>query len=85
MDLLRPIAKKWKQIGRALLVKVQVLDDLQNNPELVEQGPEAVLRETLKAAQTLTLKTLANVLRSPSVHEENAASLLEETYLVTKG
>ena len=85
LHVLRPIAGKWKQIGRALRVKEQVLDDLQNNPELVEEGPEAGLRETLNAAETMTVKTLVTILRSPSVQEDNAAYLLEETYLLGKG
>ena len=84
MKVLRPIARKWKEIGLALLVKQKVLDDLENNPELVKEGrPEGFLRETLNAVETLTVRRLGDVLRS--VHEEETACVLEEHYFNERG
>ena len=83
--ILQPIAKKWKEIGLALLVKQQVLDDLENDPQLVKEGPEGFLRETLNAVETLTVTRLVDVLRSPSVQEEETARTLEEHYYNERG
>ena len=83
MKILRPIARKWKEIGPALPVKQQVLDDLENNPELVNEGPEGFLREALNAVETLTVRRLVDVLRS--VHEEETASALEKHYFNERG
>ena len=83
MKVLQPIATKWKEIGLALLVKQKVLDDLENNPELVKEGPEGFLRETLNAVETLTVRTLVDVLRS--VQEEETACVLEEHYFNERG
>ena len=85
MEVLRPIARKWKEIGLALLVKQKVLDDLENNPELVKEGPEGFLRETLNVVETLTVRRLVDVLRSPSVQEEETACVLEEHYFNNRG
>ena len=85
MKVLRPIARKWKEIGLALLVKQQALDDLENNSELVKEGLEGFLRETLNAVETLTVRRLADVLRSPSVQEEGTACVLEEQYFNERG
>ena len=83
LGLLQPVTKHWREIGLALLVKQQVLDDLENNPELVKEGPESFLRETLNAVETLTVRRLVDVLRS--VQEEETACVLEEHYLTEKG
>ena len=83
MKVLRPIAIKWKDIGLALLVKQQVLDDLENNPGLVKEGPEGFLRETLNAVETLTVRRLVDVLRS--VQEEETACVLEEHHFSERG
>lgn len=85
MRILQPIAGKWKEIGLALHVKQQVLDDFENNPELVKEGPEGFLRETLNAVEALTIRRLVDVLRSPSVKEEETACALEEHYFSEKG
>ena len=85
MKVVRPIARKWKEIGLALLVKQQVLDDLENDPQLVKEGPEGFLRETLNAVETLTVTRLVDVLRSPSVQEEEKALILEEHYFNERG
>ena len=85
MKVVRPIARKWKEIGLALLVKQQVLDDLENDPWLVKEGPEGFLRETLNAVETLTVTRLVDVLRSPSVQEEEKACILEEHYFNERG
>ena len=82
-EVLRPIARKWKEIGLALLVKQQVLDDLENNLQLVKEGPEGFLRETLNAVETLTVRRLVDVLRS--AHEEETACVLEEHYFNERG
>ena len=84
MKVLQPIAEKWRDIGLALNVKKQVLDDFANNPELVKEGPEGFLRATLNAVDTLTVKTLVDALRSPSVQEEDTAQALEG-HLIGKG
>ena len=83
MKVLRPIARKWKEIGLALLVKQQVLDDLENNPELVKEGLEGFLRETLNVVEILTVRRLVDVLRS--VQEEDTACVLEEHYFNERG
>ena len=84
MEILQPIAMKWEEIGRALNVKKQVLDDFANNPELVREGLEGFLRATLNAVDALTVKTLIDALRSPSVQEEDTARALEG-HLIGKG
>ena len=83
MEVLQPIARKWKKIGLALLVKQQVLDDLENNPELVNEGPEGFLRETLNEVEIFTVRRLVDVLRS--VQEEETAYVLEEHFFIEKG
>ena len=85
MKVLQPIARKWKEIGLTLLVKQKVLDDLENNPELVKEGPEGFLRETLNVVDTLTVRRLVDVLRSSSVQEEETACVLEEHYFNERG
>ena len=83
LALLQPVTKHWRKIGHALLVKQQVLDDLENNPELVKEGPEGFLRETLNPVETLTVRRLVDVLRS--VQEEETACVLEEHYFNERG
>ena len=83
LDLLQPVAERWKEIGLAILVKQQ--EDLENNPELVKEGPEGFLRETLNAVETLTVRRLVDVLRSPSLQEEETAHALEEHYFIKRG
>ena len=83
LGLLQPVTKHWREIGLALLVKQQVLDDLENNPELVKEGPDGFLRETLNAVETLTVRRLVDVLRS--VQEKETACVLEEHYFNERG
>ena len=85
MNILRPVCNKWREIGIALFVKKSSLDDFENNPELVKEGPEGFLRETLNAVENLTVKTLASALRSSSVQEEEIAHSLEEHFLAGRG
>ena len=85
MNILRPVSNRWREIGTALLLKKSSLDDLENNPELVKEGPEGFLRETLNTVEHLTVRALASALRSPSLQEEEIALLLEEHFLVQKG
>ena len=85
MNILRPVSNKWREIGSALLVKKASHDDFESNPELVKEGPEGFLRETLNAVENLTVKTLASALRSSSVQEEEIAHSLEEHFLAGKG
>ena len=85
MDLLHPITNKWRDIGLALKIERQVLDDFENNPELAKGGPEGLLIETLSTVEILTVKTLVHVLRSPSVQEEDIAQAVEEHFLTTRG
>ena len=83
LGLLQPVTKQWREIGLALLVKQQVLDDLENNPELVKEGPEGFLRETLNEVETLTVRRLVDVLRS--IQEEETACVLEGHYFNERG
>ena len=76
--MLQPITAKWKEIGYALNVKPQALDDIGNNSECVKEGPEGFMRATLNAVETLTVRALANALRSSSVQEEDIACALDE-------
>ena len=78
LNLLRPVSKRWREIGTALLVKKTSLDDFENNPELVKEGLEGFLRETLNAVENLTVKALASALRSPPLQEEEIALQLEK-------
>ena len=83
LTLLQPTAKRWREIGIALNVKEQVLNDFENYPGLVKEGPEGFLRETLSTVEDLTVERLAKALRS--VQEESTAQALEEHYLTGKG
>ena len=83
LKLLQPIANRWRDIGIALNVKEQVLSDCENSLDLVKEGPEGFLRETLNAVKNLTVEKLAKALRS--LQEENTAQALEENYLIGKG
>ena len=83
MNILQPVSKRWREIGTALLVKNTSLDDLENNAELINKGPEGLLRETLSTVEDLTVKRLAEALRS--VQEKETAQALEEHYLTEKG
>ena len=85
MDILRPVSNRWREIGTALLLKTFSLDDFESNHELVKEGPEGFLRETLNTVEHLTVRALASALRSPSLQEEEIALLLEEHFLVQKG
>ena len=83
VKLLQPIAKKWREIGIALDVKEQVLNDFENSPDLVKEGPEGFLRETLSTVEDLTAERLAKAVRY--VQEESTAQALEEHYFTGKG
>ena len=72
-------------MGAVLLLKKSSLNDFENNPELVKEGPEGFLRETLNTVEHLTVRALASALRSPSLQEEEIAYLLEEHFLRGKG
>ena len=85
MTILRPVSNRWREIGTALLLKKYSLDDFENNPELVKEGPEGFLRETLNTVEHLTVRALASALRSLSLQEEERALLLQEHFLVQKG
>ena len=85
MNILRPVSNRWREIGTALLLKKSSLDDFENNPELVREGPEGFLKETLNTVENLTVRALASALRSPSLQEEDISLLLEEHFLVQKG
>ena len=85
MAILQPITNKWKDIGLALKIERQLLDDFENNPELAKGGPEGLLIETLNTVEILTVKTLLHVLKSPSVQEEDIAQEVEEHFLTTRG
>ena len=78
MNILRPVRNRWREIGAVLLLKKSSLDDFENNPELVKEGPEGFLRETLNTVEHLTVRALASALRSPSLQEEEIALLLEK-------
>ena len=85
MNILRPVRNRWREIGAVLLLKKPSLDDFENNPELVKEGPEGFLRETLNTVEHLTVRALASALQSPSLQEEEIALLLEEHFLRGKG
>ena len=85
MDILRPVRNRWTEIGTALLLNKYSLDDFENNPELVKEGPEGFLRETLNTVEHLTVRAVASALRSPSLQEEERALLLEEHFLLRRG
>ena len=85
MNILRPVRNRWREIGTALLLTKPSLDDFENNPELVKEGPEGFLRETLNTVENLTVRALASALQSPSLQEEEIALLLEEHFLHRKG
>ena len=62
MNILRPVRNRWREIGAVLLLKKSSLDDFENNPELVKEGPEGFLRETLNTVENLTVRALASAL-----------------------
>ena len=59
------------------------LNDCENSLDLVKEGPEGFLRETLNTVEDLIVERLAKALKS--LQEENTAQALEENYLIGKG
>ena len=78
MNIMKSISNKWKAIGLQLKVKQQNLDDIENNPALVQEGPDGFLREALNLMEKPTMKTLISALRSPSISEDDIAQSIEE-------
>ena len=78
MSLMKPISSKWRDIGLHLKVKQQVLDDIANNPDLVREGADGILRETLNCMEQPSIKPLLGALRSLKINEEGIAKSIEE-------
>ena len=78
INILKPISNKWRDIGLQLKVKQQSLDDIENNPDLVREGPDGFLKETLNLMEKPTMKTLLTALRSPIINEGDIAQSIEE-------
>lgn len=78
MNLLKPISNKWRDIGAQLKVKQQVLDDIDNNPDLVGKGSDGFLKETLNHMERPTIKTLLSALRA--MKDDDIAQSVEEVF-----
>ena len=78
MNLLKPVSKKWKDIGLQLNIKQQALDDIKNNPDYAREGPDGFLRGVLNLMEPPTNKTLLSALRSPNINEKDVAQSIEE-------
>lgn len=81
VNLMKPMSNKWKDIGLQLKVKQQVLDDIENNPNLVREGSAGFLKETLNRMECPTIKTLLSALRA--MKEDDIVQSIEE--LTSKG
>ena len=81
INLLKPMSNKWRDIGLQLNVKQQVLDDIENNPNLIREGSDGFLRGTLNHMKQPTIKTLLCALRT--MKEDDIAHSIEE--LTNKG
>ena len=75
MIQLKPISNKWRDIGLQLKVKQQALDDVENNPNLIKEGSDGFLRETLNFMEWPTIKTLSSALRT--MKEDDIAQSVE--------
>ena len=75
MDRLKPISNKWRDIGLQLNIKQQALEDTENNPDLIGEGSDGFLRETLNLMKWPTIKTLSSALRT--MKEDDIAQSVE--------
>ena len=81
MSLMQPVSNKWRDIGLQLKLKQQALDDIENNPNFVREGPAGFLRETLNLMKWPTVKTLLSALKT--MKEDDIAHSIKK--LTTKG
>lgn len=76
MNLLKPVSKKWRDIGLQLNIKQQALDDIENSPDLVKKGSDGFLRGILNLMEWPTIKTLLSALRA--MKEDDIVLSIEE-------
>lgn len=83
LNVLKPIAPKWKDFGIQLKIDIDELNDIEGKPTLVAEGVSGYLRECLVLAvrkHQLTKSDISKALRSPSLHENKVAKVFEETF-----
>ncbi len=87
MNVLEPVASKWDSICLQLGVPQSTLSNIQAKPTLLAGAPQTFLRSGLyewmrSGAETCTVSSLANALRTPSVNEVFLANEIEDTLRV---
>ena len=83
LNVLKPIATKWKDFGIQLEIDLDELNDIEGKPTLVAEGVRGYMRECLILAirkHHITKSDICKALRSPHLHEYKMAKDFEETF-----
>ena len=83
LNLLKPIAPKWKDFGIQLGIDLDDLNAIERHPNLAVEGVGGYLRECLSLSvrqYRLTKSNILKALRSRCIGEEKVAKDFEETF-----